>query len=141
MKKCSRCKRELSLKEYSFRNKATGRRNSCCRQCQAKLFRSHYKRNRATYVQRSADRKRLLLERIRVLKQGPCTDCAGRFHPVAMDFDHTGSDKTAGVAHLVGLGSWSAIEREIKKCELVCANCHRVRTYTRARNKSHGTMV
>jgi len=58
-------------------------------------------------------------------------DCGGRFHPVAMDFDHV-QEKTLSVGTLVSAGfSEKRIEEEISKCELVCANCHRIRTYKR----------
>lgn len=61
----------------------------------------------------------------------PCSDCGGRFHFSAMDFDHIGDDKFKGVAVLVNHGSRKQIWEEIAKCELVCSNCHRVRTYNR----------
>jgi hypothetical protein len=72
-------------------------------------------------------------EYVRALKQAsPCTDCGGFFHFSAMDFDHTGSDKSFNIAEAVGRGvSIRALDREIVKCELVCANCHRVRTWIR----------
>lgn len=68
------------------------------------------------------------------LKRGrPCVDCGGTFDPVAMDFDHLdGASKSSGISQMVR-GGWS-MERvltEIAKCELVCANCHRVRTRDR----------
>ncbi len=67
------------------------------------------------------------------LKSGPCVDCGGTFHPCAMDFDHLpGFVKLATVSELVaGAKSRDAIMREIAKCDLVCSNCHRVRTHQR----------
>jgi hypothetical protein len=47
-----------------------------------------------------------------------------------MDFDHVGEDKTANVCRLMNHG-WQTILAEIAKCELVCANCHRIRTQKR----------
>lgn len=79
------------------------------------------------------DRKRERIERIDAIKAStPCADCGGRFHPVAMDFDHVAGDKTLGISEMVrGRYSWQRIEVEIAKCEIVCSNCHRVRTYER----------
>ena len=49
-----------------------------------------------------------------------------------MEYDHTpGHTKRARVAALVKYESLSAILAELDKCELVCANCHRVRTWSR----------
>lgn len=65
------------------------------------------------------------------LKNNPCTDCGGIFHPQAMHWDHL-TDKRKDVATMVHHGySKAAITKELLKCELVCANCHAVRTVTR----------
>lgn len=64
-------------------------------------------------------------------KDVPCADCGGRFPSICMDFDHReGSDKLRAVS---GMGSHSpeAVRAEIAKCDVVCANCHRIRTGTR----------
>ncbi len=66
------------------------------------------------------------------LRDGPCADCGGRFPPCAMDFDHRDSaTKTKGVTRLVGRAGASRIIAEAAKCDIVCANCHRARTYDR----------
>jgi len=67
---------------------------------------------------------------INELKNRPCTDCGKIFHPCAMDFDHIGDDKVANIAKMVHFSREKLLE-EIAKCELVCANCHRVRTFER----------
>jgi len=64
----------------------------------------------------------------------PCTDCGVRYPYYVMQYDHTGSDKVANVADLVGTGNRSAIDQEIVKCDLVCANCHAERTHDRLFN-------
>mgnify|MGYP003441980246 CR=1 FL=1 len=67
------------------------------------------------------------------LKTLPCTDCGHTYPPECMDFDHIDDNKEMSVGHAVSK-NWSIdrILREIKKCELVCANCHRIRTKQRA---------
>ena len=69
------------------------------------------------------------------LKTGkPCTDCGQVFDPVAMQWDHLpGKEKTAELGYLAGRGCKRRVIDEIAKCELVCANCHAVRTVSRAR--------
>lgn len=67
------------------------------------------------------------------LKRKPCVDCGGEFPPVAMDFDHRdGEQKIGNISLLVNQGSEHALMKEIAKCDLVCSNCHRVRTAIRA---------
>lgn len=69
-------------------------------------------------------------EQLNALKSGPCTDCGGSFPPECMDFDHVRGEKIAGVSQLLTRSRLRAVA-EIAKCELVCANCHRIRTKAR----------
>jgi hypothetical protein len=66
------------------------------------------------------------------LKDAPCMDCGGRFEPCQMDFDHVRGVKKAPVAKLYRVED---ILEEVSKCELVCANCHRVRSHNRPHPK------
>lgn len=62
----------------------------------------------------------------------PCMDCGGTFPLVAMDFDHVRGPKVDNVSRLARDGCGvDKLLREIAKCEVVCSNCHRVRTYQR----------
>lgn len=62
----------------------------------------------------------------------PCTDCGIQYKHYVMEYDHISDDKLMNVTHLLtGSWSWKTIEKEIAKCELVCANCHRIRTFKR----------
>lgn len=68
----------------------------------------------------------------RVKLEAGCADCGIRSpHPEIYDFDHVRGEKVAGVADLLTSGSWDAFIAEIEKCEVVCANCHRIRTKSR----------
>lgn len=83
---------------------------------------------------RFAKKRAELAARVDALKEGqPCADCGGLFPPVCLDFDHLpGFEKRMGISRLVSTcRSWSLIEAEMAKCELVCANCHRIRTVDR----------
>lgn len=82
------------------------------------------------------------------LAEHPCVDC-GEQDPVVLDFDHLpGTLKRWDIGRAVSgsTRSWAAIEEEIAKCEIVCANCHRRRTASRAGQRKHvlasgGTLV
>ena len=68
-------------------------------------------------------------EFVRNFKAGkPCLDCGQTYPHYIMEFDHIGNDKHRNVSDCVTIAS---AEREIVKCELVCANCHRERTFHR----------
>ena len=65
------------------------------------------------------------------LKTAPCIDCGGKFPAVCMDFDHI-ADKEFNIGDARANGSsLTRVLKEIEKCELVCANCHRLRTAAR----------
>jgi hypothetical protein len=90
--------------------------------------RAKYHRNRSTHK-----KTQFLAE----LKDRPCLDCGGKFPPECMDFDHVRGEKLFGVGTGVTKG-YATILAEIEKCEIVCANCHRIRTKSRRRaNANH----
>lgn len=70
------------------------------------------------------------VDKVSALKEAsPCVDCGHLFPACCMDFDHVSGDKLAEVGALAARSTaWELIQAEIDKCELVCANCHRIRT-------------
>lgn len=71
---------------------------------------------------------------VEMLKNVPCKDCGQIFAACCMDFDHRdGTDKKFGVAQGINSRSIQELIDEINKCDIVCSNCHRVRTIKRAR--------
>ena len=71
---------------------------------------------------------------VEIKEASGCTDC-GENNPIVLDFDHI-KDKKYNVSRMIHDGfSWRAIKKEIDKCEVVCANCHRIRTYNRLQNQ------
>jgi|APSaa5957512576_1039674.scaffolds.fasta_scaffold19861_2 hypothetical protein len=67
---------------------------------------------------------------VAALKNVPCTDCGGSFHYCQKDFDHVRGVKLGQVPKM---GSHQAIRDEAAKCEIVCANCHRIRSQAAAK--------
>jgi hypothetical protein len=99
--------------------------------------RRYYERNRDAYRDKNRRKREQLRSILREAKLRPCADCGGAFPFYVMDFDHReGEEKTAEVAMLVNMLSLERLLREIAKCDLVCANCHRVRTYQREQRYS-----
>ena len=101
----------------------------------------HRAREHARYLQSGktpghlSPRQRRNKEIIEQAKNHPCQDCGGIFSIWQMDFDHVKGDKVANVGHLAISASTEVLLAEIEKCEVVCAVCHRIRTFTRKREK------
>ncbi len=78
---------------------------------------------------------RCIAER-RKLKDIPCMDCGNRYPSVCMDFDHRPGESKRG---LVSKMIFRKMFTEIMKCDVVCANCHRIRTAERT-NPGNGKL-
>src|SRR4051812_3051627 len=81
---------------------------------------------------REKERVRENLNFIRTHKNRPCTDCGIQYHHAVMQFDHL-RDKLFQLSD-PKLRPKHKIIAEIAKCEVVCANCHTMRTYNRRQN-------
>lgn len=100
--------------------------------------RARYEKNKAHRVEYANNwNKRKLAEMRRIYdeaKNAPCTDCKIQYPPYVMDLDHLPQfKKHEAVSSMVTnyRSSPKKLLEEISKCELVCANCHRIRTHNR----------
>lgn len=134
-KRCPRCATAKSRSEfYRAKNRADGLQ-PYCRVCRAEIDHEEYERNVGRTVPRRS-RTSYVSARgawLRSLKAGrPCTDCGRIFDPQVMQWDHLPQFEKLGD---VSAAFWGRMEveilREIAKCELVCTNCHTIRTFTR----------
>jgi hypothetical protein len=128
LRRCSRCK---EFKEDAiFARKSGGSSIGLCPPCKRTLGRKYYERHRLRYRQRATARRKKLQRFLDELKNRPCVDCSQMFPPSVMDFDHRDPSGKAGVvSRMINRVKWAALLAEVKKCDLVCANCHRIRTY------------
>jgi hypothetical protein len=134
-KKCSSCAVEKDLVEFHpNKTKADGLQTTC-KTCRSSYNRDYYKKHKEGFVARAKVTNVKLRQRNALLykeiKDKPCMDCGQVFHPWCMEFDHARGEKSFGIAGAIGWKSWEKILAEIKKCDLVCANCHRMRTHKR----------
>ena len=96
----------------------------------------HYEANKDAYKRRAKEWTAQQRPRLRALviksKAVPCLDCGERYPTPVMEFDHVRGDKLYDIANAVTHGvSIETLQAEINKCEVVCANCHRLRTMSR----------
>ena len=119
-KVCTRCRRSLYLSEFYKRPRSKNNLHSICRKCLC-LYRAQYG------VTELVKRKRNLLNQY---KNKPCADCGKSYPPCVMDFDHRDeSKKSFNISSAVTSKGFVALAAEIRKCDIVCSNCHRIRTW------------
>lgn len=80
---------------------------------------------RKTYVTSLRAKNKLIVV---AAKNRPCADCGRSYPSHIMDFDHVG-EKNGNIAQIARSYSEAALRKEIALCEVVCANCHRDRTF------------
>jgi hypothetical protein len=138
-KTCPGCGATKALEEFNFKNIRQNLRQSRCRECTRKQVLRHYEANHSYYVRKGRKRKlRVTVAQrewlLEYLTLHPCVDC-GESDPRCLDFDHVRGKKVRAISVMVGNYSWEKIEKEIAKCDVRCANCHRKRTAERRLTK------
>lgn len=141
---CPKCNEDKLITEFHKKTKSKDGLQYICISCRKEMNADYYiatpEKDDARHNSRLI-RKQLVSSRIEPLLLAGCTDCHKCFPPESMDFDHVTGDKLVSIADLAG-SSYSdsellfLLEEELKKCEVVCANCHRIRTITRHKNSA-----
>lgn len=149
LKKCSKCGKPEGEVTFGLEKTRSGelRARGDCKECR-KGYNKRYRQDNPEYFKsksktRRQDKKTLIREverrdrqlRYSLIKEikesNPCTDCGEYYQYFVMDFDHRDpTTKLVGVATISKrLVRWERVLEEISKCDLVCARCHRLRTY------------
>ena len=128
MKYCTICKKEKHKDEFNKKASTKDLLQNKCRECSRAQSKKHYKENKRYYLDKNKRKRERLKKLLVELKSKPCMDCKQTFPSYVMDWDHQGN-KDYIVSRLIRHGSVTRLLNEIKKCELVCANCHRIRTH------------
>lgn len=135
MKRCTRCGLVKSAEAFPINRSRKDGRHGWCLVCQRAYVRGHYERNRDYYLAKARVRNDLMLRStrglIRRLKDVPCSDCRARYPSWVMEFDHVRGNKLFNVSTNLRSRGRAQLLAEISKCEVVCANCHRDRTFHR----------
>lgn len=131
IKKCTICKVEKSITEFNKNKTKKDGYQVHCRNCSHERFKKYYENNREKQLLAIKGRKkkyRIVLQKLILAKlESGCIDC-GEKDPTCLDFDHC-SNKESNIATMYGrLRTVADIEKEIAKCVVRCANCHRKKT-------------
>lgn len=131
-KKCTICKQPKPIKDFNKKKSSPDGYQPHCRECNRKASRKYYHSNREHHkkVTMRRHRKRVVLLQqftYDYLKEHACVDC-GEKDPRCLEFDHL-RDKKKNVSNMIQDGaSLETLKKEIEKCEVRCANCHRKKT-------------
>lgn len=115
---CKKCKNEYGNLYYKLNKEKISKQRKAYRLAHPEIYRDA-----------RLKKYKITSDIVNRYKDNPCTDCGNKYPPYAMDFDHL-FDKSFNIGNARGFNI-EKLEREIEKCELVCAVCHRIRTYDR----------
>ena len=135
MKKCNKCKVTKELTEFYFRLGKSGNKkySYICKACHKNKMQKNYTDNIEFYKDRAKKARQKMREFVIQQKDFPCKDCGVKYPHYVMDFDRLGNEEKS-----FNVGTWrnqskQDVMNEIAKCDLVCSNCHRERTFKRLR--------
>lgn len=117
MKTCIRCKQELDESLFNY-NSAKRKTHNICKPCKLGRLSEH------------RQEMRKLVNRWKCMKG--CSECGFKGHHFQLDLDHVDpTTKTNNNNHRAYEPSWSKerIKKELSLCVILCANCHRLKTY------------
>jgi hypothetical protein len=152
---CSCCGGILPLRSFPADQRKKTKRVRECRECRASRVKEtgrrkmrslsvgggeavrHWRKKEERYILRYPEREKAHLQAtkrrkldyvITYLDSHPCVDC-GESDPIVLDFDHMDRKrKSFGVSEGIHFRSLPNLVKEIDKCVVRCANCHRRKT-------------
>lgn len=132
LKTCPSCKEEKSIADFSADSNRKDYLAPYCKACSSKKA----KKSKDLTVeerQKKKERRAALIDRNRdyifgYLSTHPCVDC-GEARIMALEFDHVRGIKRGNITTMMN-SAWSLknVQEEIEKCDVRCANCHRIKT-------------
>ena len=120
MKRCNTCLVTKPLTDFHKHSaRAKDRRYSYCKVCA----------HAASTVRRLRRRSKLDVYK---QKKG-CVECGYNGHPYALEWDHIDPSTKTKVVSAFYAGSLSRLFEEVRKCQVLCGNCHNIKTTTAQR--------
>jgi hypothetical protein len=98
-----------------------------CAECVAIRNRS----NRSKIYEQTKKNQEFVKRHVQKLRCNPCHDCKKTYPWYIMEFDHR-DGRDLNYRSFKNIKSMKRLKIELTKCDLVCRNCHGIRTYERA---------
>lgn len=126
MKFCRKCNQTKEIYHFKVKYIKTGKLQSYCIDCQRQYRKQHYEQNKEKYKKLIEKRKREIRDLYTDYKRNlRCSHC-GEDESCCLEFHHRDNNKESNVSSMPFEGnSWESIKKEIDKCIVLCANCHR----------------
>lgn len=128
IKRCGRCFVIKPLEDFHIHRARSDGRQSACKQCNLDAVKKHYYGDTdypQTVSRRASIRKVKLIEVMSKIKSATgCHFCAENCS-VALDFHHLDPREKEFELGKGEIKSVPRIEAELKKCVVLCSNCHR----------------
>jgi hypothetical protein len=130
-KLCRGCDTTKNTKEFAKHKNRKDGLQAFCRECNKARSKAYYKRNIKSHRQRTTLNRKQHITEVRqyivdYLTKHPCVDC-GMTDIRTLEFDHVRGIKSDVISRLM-YGSIKLLKEEILKCDVRCANCHRIKT-------------
>ena len=137
-KTCTSCKVEKPVEHFNYQNQTKGIRQSLCKPCRKQYMVAYYgDKNESkykSYIQKQTEkctdrRNDVCIKLLKYLSDKKCEICG--FNDIrALEFDHINpNEKNDTISNLLyAKMNWDAAVEEMKKCRILCSNCHSIHT-------------
>jgi len=132
---CTKCSEDKHPDDFFWKDKSKNKKHTQCKECykSSRKSKEHYNKYKDEYIKRAKIRNKKTRKEIRsklleYLSDKKCT--CGENRPACLDFHHIDKNqKFTDISTMIRSGyNWNKILEEINKCEILCANCHRIKT-------------
>lgn len=131
MKICIKCKKDKDLKDFNKNKNHKDGLQKYCKECKKGIDIQNRINNEKKWKENNIKRNQKINLKLRELKLengGKCKKCPeNRLH--VLEFHHINPEnkinQISNLLNFYGKGNWNIIEEEVKKCILLCSNCHK----------------
>ncbi len=132
MKICSKCLLEKDISEFHLKkDKITPYPH--CKACQNAYTKSHYEANKSAYKEKARKNDKKYKEIWFAYKATLKCEACGFSHVAALEFHHKNKDKSFNIGGTKNFCLKKRFE-EVKKCIVLCSNCHKIHHYNERQN-------